>query len=274
MSRTILLSVIGGLLAFTAGIVTVQSWPKPVKPTPPKVEATPEPAPPEPELEITPDPEPSEVVFAKGRLRITTEEVHLKSEQRFYNIDVSYPQIVGSNARHIKNLNQRLRRFAINRYQWPLKFSKAELRANRFTFAESHNSVDVNYHIVLATDSILSIFIWTEDYYIGAAHSGIESHVINYDLKAHRDLKLADLFKPRSQYLEFIANYCTRELEVYGSLEPKPETFKSWNLTEDGIQFSFDPCQIAGCSSGPQDVTIPFSALTPFLKPNQTGIAN
>ena len=269
MTKTIFLTLIGGVLAFTAGIVTVQSWSKPIKPTPPKVEVTPEPTPTEPEPEITPDPEPAEVVFANGRLRITSEEIHLKSEQRFYEIDVSYPQIVGSNARHIKNLNQRLRRFAINRYQWPLKISKAELRTNRFAFSESHNIVGVKYHIVLATDSILSIFLWTEDYYIGAAHSAIESHVINYDLKSHRELKLADLFKPNSQYLEFIAHYCTRELEVYGTIEPKAETFQSWNFTEEGIQFNFDPCQIAGCSSGPQEVTIPFSALAPFLKPVQ-----
>jgi len=120
---------------------------------------------------------------------------------------------------------------------------------------------------VLATDSILSIYFFVEDYYTGAAHSGIESHVINYDLKSHRELKLADLFKPKSQYLEFIANYCTRELEVYGTIKPKAETFASWNLTESGIEFNFDPCQIAGCSSGPQEVTIPFSALMPFLKP-------
>jgi len=267
MTRTIFLTLIGGLLAFTAGIVTVQSWPKPIQPSPVKVDVTEKPPPPAPE--ITPDPEPPDGVFGNGRLRISSEEVHLKSEQLFYEIDVRYPQIVGSDARHIKNLNQRIRRFAINHYQWPLKLSKAELRTHKFTFRESHNSVDVDYTIVLATDSILSIYFFTDDYYIGAAHSFTKSHVINYDLKSHRELKLADLFRRNSQYLEFIADYCTRELAVYGSIEPKAETFASWNLTTDGIQFNFDPCQIAGCSSGPQDVTIPLSALKPFLKPTE-----
>ena len=129
--------------------------------------------------------------------------------------------------------------------------------------------VDVTYRIVSATDSILSIVFLTEDYYIGAAHSSIKSYVINYDLKSHRELKLADFFKPGSDYLRFIASYCTRELKVYATIEPKAETFASWNLTEGGIQFNFDPCEIAGCSSGPQEVTIPFSALAPFLKPVQ-----
>jgi len=269
MTKTIFLTLIGGVLAFTAGIVTVQSWSKPIKPitAPAKIDVPEQPAPPVPE--ITPEPEPSEVVFANRRLKIVSEEVHLKSEQLFYEINVRYPQIAGSNARHIKNLNQQIKRFAINRYQWPLKQSKAETKRREIGFPDAHNLVDVDYTIVLATDSILSIFFMTEDYYIGAAHSSIESHVINYDLKSHRELKLANLFKPNSQYLEFIARYCTRELEVYGPIAPKAETFASWNLTEGGIQFNFDPCEIAGCSSGPQEVTIPFSALAPFFKPVQ-----
>jgi len=267
MTRTIFLTLIGGVLAFTAGIVTVRSWPKPAEPTPAKVDVPEQPAPPDPE--ITPDPEPSEVVFANRRLRIVSEEVHLKSEQLFYKIDVRYPQIAGSDARHIKNLNQRISRFAINHYQWPLKPSKAERQRHKKFPPDSNNLVDVDYTIVLATDSILSIFFSTEDYYIGAAHSSIKSHVINYDLKSHRELKLADLFKPNSPYLEFIAHYCTRQLEIYGPITPKAETFASWNLTEDGVQFNFDPCQIAGCSSGPQEVTVPFNALAPFLKRGQ-----
>jgi len=266
MTRTIFLTLIGGLLAFTAGIVTVQSWPKPATPAAPKIDITEQPPPPAPEAEaeITPEPVPSEVVLRDG-LRVVPEEVHLKSERLCYEIDVYYPQILGSDALHINGLNNRIRRFVADHYRWALNPSKAELRRFKAD-PEPYNLVNINYNVVLANDSILSIFFFTEDYYIGAAHSAIRSHVINYDLKAHRELKLADLFKPNLQYLQFIADYCSRELKVYGSIEPRAETFASWNFTEDGIQFNFDACQIAGCSSGPQDVTIPLSALKPFLK--------
>ena len=261
MPKPIFLTLIGGLLAFIAGIVTVQSWSKPIKPTPTKIEQLPPPAP-----VITPDPEPQEVVFAGGRLRIVSEEKHLKSEPLSYDINVRYPQIAGSDAPHIKNLNQRIRRFVVNYYQWALNPSKADLLRYK-TAPEFANLVDLDYEIVLATDSILSINLHSCDYMIGAAHSVIRSHVINYDLMSHRELKLADLFKPHSKYLNLIADYCTDELRLSEPIEPKAETFASWNLTEKGIRFNFDPCNITGCSDGPHEVTIPFTALALFLKP-------
>jgi len=267
MTRTIFLTLIGGLLAFTAGIVTVQSWSKPIKPAPPKL-AVAEQLQPPPAPVITPDPEPSEVVFANDRLRMVSEEVHLKSEQLFYKINVRYPQISGSNSRPIKKLNEHIKRFAINHYQWALKPSKAE-RRQKILYPEFHNLVDFDYIIVLANDSILSINFSTCDYVIGDPHSSIQSHVINYDLKSHRELRLADLFKPRSKYLEFIARYCTDELKLFEPIPPKAEEFGSWNVTEKGIQFNFDPCDVSGCSDGQLEVTIPFNTLKPFLKPTK-----
>lgn len=72
----------------------------------------------------TPD---REVVFGQGRLRMVPKEVHLKSERLQYEIDVSYPQIVGSDALHIRKLNQRIKELATERYQWPLNPSKGGL---------------------------------------------------------------------------------------------------------------------------------------------------
>ena len=267
MTRTIFLTLIGGLLAFTAGIVSVQSWSKPIPPVPLKTEFAQQPAPPAPA--VTPEPEPSEVVFGHGRLRIVPEEKHLKSARLYYDIKVRYPQIDGSDALYITNLNRRIRRVAIDRYHWMLNPSKEDLQRYK-TAPESVNEGYLDYEIVLANDSILSLCFGSFDYGIGAAHTVIQSHVINYDLKTHREIKLADLFKPNSKYLEFIARYCTDELKLSEPIEPKAETFASWNLTSDGIRFNFDPCTITGgCSSPPQEVTIPFTALARFLKPGK-----
>src|ERR1044071_1041231 len=119
MTRAIFLTLIGGLLAFTAGIVTVQSWPKPTTPVAPKIDITEQPPPPAPEADITPEPVPSEVVLRDG-LRVVPEEVHLKSERLCYEIDVYFPQILGSDALHINRLNMRIRRFVADHYRWAL----------------------------------------------------------------------------------------------------------------------------------------------------------
>jgi len=147
-----------------------------------------------------------------------------------------------------------------------LKPSKEDLRQYKKTFPDVFNSAQVDYEIVLANDSFLSIYLNSFDYGIGAAHSVQMSYVMNYDLKFHRELKLADVFNPHTKYLEFIADYCTREIKLIEPLAPKAKTFPSWNLTRDGIRFNFDACTLTGCADGARQVTIPTSALQPFLK--------
>src|SRR5262245_3747644 len=98
MTKPILVTLIGGLLAFIAGSFTAGSLHKPTSPTivvaAAKAEVTPQPTPPAPASTPEPDTSESEVVFANGRLKILAEEVHLKSERLHYDIKVRYPQIV------------------------------------------------------------------------------------------------------------------------------------------------------------------------------------
>jgi len=269
MTRSIFLTLIGGLLAFTAGIVTAGSWHKATSPTiavvPAKAAVTPQPTPPAPASTPEPSASESEVVFGSGRLKIVADEVRLKSERLYYDIKVRYPQIAGSDKLYIKKLNQRIRRVALDRYQWMLNPSKEDLLFYK-TSPASFNEGYLDYEIVLATDSILSICFTSFDYGIGAAHTVIQSHIINYDLKAHRELELADLFKPNSKYVGFIARYCTVALKLSEPIAPETAIFASWNFTSDGIRFNFDPCILSGCSGPPQEVNIPFTALKAFLK--------
>ena len=192
MTKPILITLIGGLLAFTAGIATATSWHNSFLATTSinaKNEITlPVPA-------ITLEPEKPQILFA-GHLRIAEDEVQLKSDRLNYDIHVRFPQLDGSEDLHI-----------------------------------------------------------------------ITTQTINYDLKSHKELKLADLFKANTDYLEFIALYCTGRFKLFREpLKPKAETFTSWNLTSSGIQITFDACAIAACADGAQEVTIPFSDLEPYLK--------
>ena len=276
MTKAIFATLIGGLLAFTAGIVTAGSWPKytcqtvTVPPAKPDIPIEPpSPQQPSPHPAITPKPDASEleVVFKNGRLKLVAEQIQLKSERLCYDIDVRYPQIVGSDAPYIIHLNQRIRRVAVDHYRWALNPPKEHL-LNKKAYPEPYNFVELDYQILLANDSFISIAFYSCDSAIGAAHSAIRSSVINYDLKSHREIKLNDLFKPNSKYLEFIARSCTDELKPLEPVKAEASMFTSWNFTSDGILFNFDPCTVSGCSSPPQEVTIPYSKLKPFLKRN------
>ena len=207
-----------------------------------------------------------EIVFGQDRLRIVDEEIRLKSERLRYEIDVTFPQIVGSKKRHIRKLNQRIEQLVTEQYQWLLHPSKEDLQYFQRNHPEVLNSFEVDYEVNLATDLVLSICFNGYEYGIGAAHGSQISFVINYDLASGKELKLAPLFKPGSKYLEFISRYCTDELSLYPGwalkLTKDPE---SWNITRNGLRFTFDHCEFFACSEGSKVVEIPFAAMKEIL---------
>jgi hypothetical protein len=70
----------------------------------------------------------TEFLVGTGRLRMVPDEVQLKSERLRYEIDVRYPQIVGSEDLHIRKLNQHIKERATEQHQgrlfalWPLRW--------------------------------------------------------------------------------------------------------------------------------------------------------
>jgi len=212
-----------------------------------------------------------EAVFGEGKLRIVLKHVERKSERLRYAINVTYPQIAGSDNLYILRLNQYIQRLVTDQYQWPLHPSKADLKYYREKWSDVFNSVDIDYDIRAANDSLLSIYFEGYSYGIGAAHSVQYSFSLNYDLTVRKELKLPDLFDHRSKYLEFISHYCITELSKKpeglseDAIKPKADNFASWNITREGISFNFDACKVFGCASGKQVVVIPFNALRPLL---------
>ena len=218
----------------------------------------------------------SEIVFGKGRLRIITHQVRMESESLRYKIDVSYPEIVGSNDPHIQDLNRHIKKLVTGEYQWLMKSSKADLRFYKEKHPEAFNEVNLDYEVRLATDRLLSIYFIGYSYGIGAAHSVQYSFTVNYDLASRKELNLSDMFKPKSKYLEFIAQYCREDLSKQPdggfmfseALSPKAKNFESWNITANGLIFNFDACKLAGCAAGKQAVEIPFTAVNQFISLN------
>ncbi|HEY9404090.1 MAG TPA: DUF3298 domain-containing protein [Pyrinomonadaceae bacterium] len=228
---------------------------------------------PTPSPAITPTPE-LNVAFGKG-LRIVPKDIKLENQRLRYKIDVTYPQIEGTKNPEILNLNHRMRLLVSEQYRWPLNPSKEDL-----LYYQKHpdifNTIDSTYEVPLATDDLLSIYIEGYSYGIGAAHSVQYSFTVNYDLSSGKLLKLADIFKPTVNHLQFISQYCLNELtKRHGgesiwkeALTPKEKNYESWNITNEGITINFDACKVDGCAGGEQEVKIPFATLKDMLNPN------
>ena len=261
-------------LAFACGLLVASIWNtnKPVETKRCKVIERPETA--IQAATVVPDPIPNhEVVFGPDRLRIVPRQVQLRSERLRYEIDVTYPQIVGGKDRHIRRLNQRIKRLTTERYAWALSVTPKELEPLNKYFADVFNSINLDYDVLFANDSVLSIFFNGYSYGIGAAHGSQFSFVINYDLKAGKELKLARLFKPGSNYLEFISRYCGDALSLNrDQLLDFTKDPESWDITHEGLRFHFDHCKFFACSEGYKKVEIPFAAMKEILDLKQLGI--
>jgi len=284
------LSLIGSFLAFTAGLVTASSWNlmQPVVADPVVVERCPPGQQSSPQIGVAINPALTEAPdreyhFAQGRLKLVPENVRLKSDSLHYDIDVKYPQIVGADTPGIRKINQHLKALATAKYQWPLNESPEDIRKDQERLPGTYNSVNFDYELSVATDSFLSIFFTGYSYGVGAAHAVQESESLNYDLASGSELKLADLFKSGSKYLEFISEYCIEQLSATagvpdrlnkGRLAPAAKNFENWHITTGGISFNFDACEIFACAEGDQSVEIPFSDLRPLFAPGIPGKFN
>jgi hypothetical protein len=279
-------SLIASLLAFTAGLVTASSWtskskeemvePLRVHVAEPCAPQTPPPLAPVQSFTVTP---PREFEFGPNGLKLVPEQVQLKSESLGYDIDVSYPQIVGTpdtNETKIWKVNQHIKDAAVKLYQWPLN-PTGQTSLHNQPRSGIRNTVTFTYQVGLATDSFLSL------HFIGYSYNGsINQHIqdsftMNYDLSAGKHLKLSDIFKPRSKYLEFISRYCINELRQYDrvlileELAPAAENFNTWQITANGLTFNFHGCRVAHCTEGELTVQIPFAELKPMLNPGIPG---
>lgn len=271
--KRIAVKIIISLLAFACGLLVASIWNtnNSVETERSKVIECPKTGTPAATVESEPTPN-HEVVFGRGRLRIVPKQVQLRSERLRYEIDVMYPQIVGAENRHIRRLNQRIKRLTKEQYAWALAVTTKDLEPLNKYFADVFNSIYLDYDVLLATDSVLSIFFNGDSYGIGAAHGSQFSFVINYDLASGKEMKLARLFKPGSKYLEFVSRYCSDVLSL--NHDQRLEFTKdpeSWNITSDGLRFHFDHCKFFACSEGYKRVDIPFVALKEILDPTWAG---
>ena len=132
------------------------------------------------------------------------------------------------------------------------------------------------YQLLSPPGNLISIKFSINIYIEGAAHPGTHSRTVTYDLEAGADLSLAQLFKPGSNYLEQIANYCIAQLktrnigfEAFTSgAQPLPENYGNWNITPDGLLITFDEYQVAAYAAGAQEVVVPYAELQSIIAPN------
>jgi hypothetical protein len=188
-----------------------------------------------------------------------------------FTITSQTPQLTGSDDPRVVAFNQRTTELVTKEVD---TFRKSFLE-NTAPVMTNGSSLDVTYTLLSQSGDIWSFKFDFHFYSDGAAHPGSYSITLNYDLGQGKELALADVFLPNSNYLETIANYCIAELSKQpffdgpfaDGAKPTAENYRNWNITPDGILITFDEYQVAPYAAGPQSVTVPYSELRGLIDP-------
>jgi hypothetical protein len=186
-----------------------------------------------------------------------------------YTIASQTPQLSGSDDPRVDAFNKRLNdlvRGGVDMY-------RQSFRELPITPYSNGSSLDVKYTLVSQIGDLWSFKFDFSFYSDGAAHPGLNSVTLNYDLGRGRELGLGDLFLPNSNYLEAISRYCTAELSkqpyadsiFLDGAKPTLENYRNWNITPEGLMITFDEYQVAPYAAGPQTVTVPYSVLKSLM---------
>jgi hypothetical protein len=196
------------------------------------------------------------------QVTFSTVSQHETSQNPAYEINVEIPTLQGNTDARVVNFNTAMNNL-VNHEVDAFKKNVSQIPADP-NFMPS--SLDVSYALLLQDRDLLSIKFDFSFYSSGAAHPGLYSITVNYDLGQGRELALSDLFLPNSNFLEVISNDCIAELSKQPFFEgpfaegaqPTPENYHNWNITADGLLITFDEYQVAPYAAGPQKVTVPY----------------
>jgi hypothetical protein len=212
--------------------------------------------------------------FDLGSLKLVRKYTNEENKKPRYSLKVEYPQIEGPGNPNVEKFNQQV--LALVSKQINI-FKDDALKASAdLPDSDAGSELDIEYEVVLATSKLISIKFVASPYLAGAAHPNHYSMVINYDLAAGKQLKLADLFKPNSRYLSIISSYCIAQLKkrldefsdydwINKGAGAKVENYASWNITKTGILITFDPYQVAAYAAGSQTVVVPYDLLKDLI---------
>lgn len=204
------------------------------------------------------------------------ETINELSDAKRYSIDVTYPALAERSAQageFNKAVKSRVDEF-VGDFRKILSEMTDEDRS--FLPEGVNYTLDVGYSIDYAGADIISVS-FGESTYTGGAHPNHWTSTLNFDMKGGKVITLESLFKPGSNYLKVISDYCVKDIikqqendadaEWIGNgAGPKAENFKAWTITKDGLKFYFDPYQVGPYSSGGFEVTMPYSKIPSAIR--------
>lgn len=213
-------------------------------------------------------PEPSLKSLLKTKL------VEINQIDDKYEIQIKYPEFFNSSFPESEVMANE---FLQSLFLGQVSVFKADLAENIIDFPGAKSAFSTDYEEIMLTDSLASIKFDNYQYGAGAAHPNSFYSVFNYDFEKNREIDLAELFNPNSDFLPIISEIAFQDLKnqlketdsfvqetIKNGLVPIKDNFKNFVFDKDKITFLFDPYQLGAYAIGPRSVEISYDQLKDF----------
>ena len=202
--------------------------------------------------------------------RVTAGEI--KEEAKDYTIVLQFPRIEGcSNKASEDALNRIITTFIGEQKKEFLKERSREKGGSGLPW-----SLDFNYEVEWKDRDHISI-VFLGSIFSGGAHPSPVYYTLLYDFNTMKELKLGDIFKKDSRYLQEISRHCISELEksnvsdsqwIDSGASPKQENYSFFYITGHDLVIIFPPYQVACYAAGTQEIPVPIKLLKDMIKPD------
>jgi len=201
--------------------------------------------------------------------RITKREYTDISDKHRWEIKAEYPELLLSGGKPANAFNQLAKSMAM-KHVADFKESMAEYtdEDRKYLPKDANYDLQIVYNIEFLNEELISVNFGRSEY-TGGAHPNHWSFVLNYDLKNSRVIKLEELFKANSGFLKVISESSIEQIsDKQGEYADKDwitrgagenlKNFESWNVTEKGLKFTFDPYQVGPYVAGDFETIVPY----------------
>jgi len=198
------------------------------------------------------------------------EETVNRPYPRPLTVEAAYPLLVSEEAGTVNDVVRR------TVGEFCSKFMRDEMQQAPYESPTSEHSLSAVYNLVYYAPDLVSILGIQLDY-TGGAHGNCGFQTLNLAIRKGKvtGLRLADLFRPGSDYLRRLSDRCLDLLRQAGAslavADPKTafseQDLGAFTIGPKGIAFYFAPYSAGSCANVDYQITVPYADVAPVIDP-------
>jgi len=201
---------------------------------------------------------------------LRAEETVNRPYPRPLTVEAAYPLLVSDEAGTVNDVVRR------TVGEFCTGFMRDEMQQAPLDGATSEHSLSVAYSLVYYAPDLVSVLGQHWDY-TGGAHDNGGFQTLNLAVREGKatELRLADLFRPGSDYLRRLSDRCVgflRQAEASDVVAGRKTAFDeqdlgAFTIGPKGIAFYFAPYEVGCFAEGDYQVTVPYADMAPVIDP-------